>query len=443
VLQTVSNMAPNMLIVQSKGGDDPSLQATAHSLQVLRGIVNAALVLALAWPISALFGISHARWGFQVLAIVPLFEGFMHLDMHRMERHMHFRPSIIVGTIPKLITALAAWPVAAWLMDYSAALWLLIGQGVAGLLVSHAVAKHPYRLAWDKRYLTEILGFGWPLLLNGMLFFGVSQGDRLLVGTAYTMADLGVYSVSAGFVTTLSASLFKIANTLTLPPLARAQDEPGEFVRRYGICAMAFSLIAAVYGPFLIVAGQPLVVFFYGEPYRAAGVLVAWLAAAQSMRLLRLGPSIAAMAKGDTQCLMYANIFRVSGIAAAAGAALASAPLSWIAAAAVLGEAVALPIPVMRLRKRYHLPVSVWLPSASAAMAAIMFSGLLVAAGARNATIVVVLITMLIGGVALIVWGVVAFSSLQERLIRVYDLLGFSTGALTEKTPGERKANQH
>jgi O-antigen/teichoic acid export membrane protein len=443
VLQTVSNMALNMLIVQSRDGDDLSLQATAHSLQVLRGVVSAALVLALAWPISALFGIPHALWGLQALAIVPLLEGFAHLDMHRMERHMHFRPSIMVGAVPKLITALAAWPVAAWLTDYSAALWLLIGQGVAGLLVSHAVAKHPYRLAWNRRYVAEILGFGWPLLLNGVLFFGVSQGDRVIVGTAYTMTDLGIYSVSAGFVITLSASLFRVINTLSLPPLARAQDDPGEFVRRYGICSMAFSLMAAVCGAFLIVAGEPLVVLFYGEPYRAAGVLVGWLAAAQSMRVLRLGPSIAAMAKGDTQCLMYANVFRVSGLVAAAGAAFAGAPLAWIAAAAVLGEAVALPIPVIRLRKRYHLPTGVWLRPASAAMAAIVFSALLVAAGARNATIVVVLTTVLIAGAALTVWGVVAFPSLRERLLLVYGLLGLSAGACTEKTSGEQEVDEH
>ena len=443
VLQTVSNMALNMLIVQSRDGDDLSLQATAHSLQVLRGVVSAVSVFALAWPVSALFGIPHVLWGFQTLAIVPLLEGFMHLDMHRMERHMNFRPSILVATIPKVVTALAAWPVAAWLMDYSAGLWLVIGQGVAGLVISHAVAKHPYRLLWNKRHLAEILSFGWPLLLNGILFFGVSQADRIIVGTAYSMADLGVYSVSAGFVTTLSASLFRVINALSLPPLARAQDDPVEFVRRYWICSVAFSLIAAVSGAFLIVAGEPLVVLFYGEPYRAAGVLVGWLAAAQSMRVLRLGPSVAAMAKGDTQCLMYANVFRLSGLVAAAVAALLGAPLSWIAAAAVLGEAIALPLPVMWLRRRHHLPANVLVRPASGAVAAVVLSALLVVFGLGNAAIVAFLSILLIGGTTLLVWSLVAFSSLRERLILVYGLLGLSKSASTGKTSGKQEVNEH
>jgi hypothetical protein len=76
-------------------------------------------------------------------------------------------------------------------------------------------------------------------------------------------------------------------------------------------------------------------------------------------------------------------------------------------------------------------------------MAAIVFSALLVAAGARNATIVVVLTTVVIAGAALTVWGVVAFPSLRERLLWVYDLLGLSAGACTEKTAGEQEVDEH
>jgi len=423
ILQTMSNMALNMLIVQSKHGDDRALQATAHALQVCRGLINAALILGLAGPISALFGIPEARWAFQWLALVPLLEGFIHFDANRMEREMRFRPGIAVAVIPKVLTALAAWPMVAWRGDYSAMLWLLVLQGATTVLLSHILATRRYSLAWDKTYLTEILGFGWPLLLNGMLVFGVFQGDRLIVGTLYTMGDLGVYSVSAGLVMTLSGALFKVIHTVMLPSLSRAQENAEEFARRYRVCALMFSFIAALYGPVLIVAGQPIIVLAYGEQYRAAGLLVGWLAAAQAIRVLRLGPSLAAMAKGDTRCLMYANICRMSGVAAALLAGFVRADLSWIAAAAVIGEVVAFPVPIVRLSRRHNLRIGICLRPGLAAMATMVLSGLLVAVGAREVTIAFALLLLLAGALCVAFWAVFAFSSFRRTLRRARALL--------------------
>jgi len=423
VLQTISNMALNMLMVQSKKGEEAALLATAHSVQLARGLINGALILALAWPVSVMFGVPDARWAFQVLAVVPILEGFLHLDVCRMERTMRFRPGIAAGLVPKVLSAAAAWPVAAWLQDYSASLWLLVGQGVVAVVASHALAERPYKLAWDRASLAEILGFGWPLLLNGMLFFTISQGDRLLVGTAYTMADLGLYTVSAGLVMTLSGSLFKVVQTLTLPPLSRAQDEAGEFLRRHKICVGMFSAIAALYGVVLIVGGEPLVAIFYGEDYRAAGVLVGWLAASQAIRLLRLAPSLSAMAKGDTLCLMYANVYRLAGVGAAVIAGVAGADLAWVAASSVVGEMAALGYPLWRLSRRHHLPASTCMRPFTAALFCIGLSGVIVAAGARDAVIRGGLAVLALGVVVLAGWAAVSFSSFRRRLAVVGNML--------------------
>jgi len=442
ILQTVSNMALNMLIVQSKAGDSRSLQATAHSFQILRGLVNAGLILALAWPISALFGVPEARWAYQWLALVPLLDGFIHLDTYRMERRMQFWPGIAVAAIPKGVAAVAAWPLAAWFKDYSAMLWLLIAQSTAALVVSHLLAKRPYHLGREKRYIAEILQFGWPLLLNGMLFFGISQGDRFIVGALYGMADLGVYYVSAGLVVTLGAALSKVMNTVMLPPLSRAQEDAEAFLSRYRGCARAFALVAGLYGPLLIVAGEPLIVFFYGEQYRAAGVLVAWLAAAQSIRLLRLGPSLAAAARADTKCLMYANVFRISGVVAAATAAFTGADLYYVAAAAVAGEAIAFPIPLLRLSRRHNLPVAACLRPASAALAGVGLSGLLVAVAARDTTIVIVSVAALLLLAGVFVLGVVTFSSSRGRFTLTSAVLWLGGDTDSEGMAAEPKADR-
>lgn len=423
ILQTISNMALNMLIVQSKRGERNELLATAHSVQILRGLVSAGIIAALAWPVSAMFGVPEARWAFQVLALAPMLEGLLHLDVFRMEREMRFRPGICVNVLPKIASAAAAWPVAVWLGDYSAALWLLIGQGAVAVIASHALAERPYRPAWDGASAAEIFRFGWPLLLNGVLFFAISQGDRFIVGAAYGMRDLGIYAAAAGMVMTLSGSLFKIVQTVALPALSRAQDSPREFMRRHRICLRWFAVLSAVYGPALILAGGPVAILVYGAGYRAAGVLVAWLAAAQAIRLLRLAPSLSAMARGDTQCLMHANLLRLTGVGAAAIAALVQAELVWVAASAVLGELAAVGYPVWRLSRRHGVPASTGAWPFALSLACVAAAGAAVATGRGDVLLAVGLAALGVAAAAVCVWAVLSFSSLRRRAAPVGDAL--------------------
>lgn len=423
ILQTISNMALNILLVQSKRGEENELLATAHSVQVLRGLISAGLIAALAWPVSAMFGVPEARWAFQVLALAPLLEGLLHLDVFRMEREMRFRPGICVNVLPKIASAAAAWPVAAWLGNYAAALWLLIGQGAVAVVVSHALAERPYRLAWHKASVAEIFRFGWPLLVNGALFFAISQGDRFIVGAAYGMRDLGIYAAAAGMVMTLSGSLFKVVQTAALPALARAQDSPREFVRRHRICLWLFAALSALYGPALIIAGGFVAVLVYGPEYRAAGVLVAWLAAAQAIRLLRLAPSLSAMARGDTRCLMHANLLRLTGVAAALVAALAQAGLPSVAASAVLGELAAVGYPVWRLSRRHAVPASISMRPFGLSLGCVAAAGAAAAWGKGDILGSAGLVALGLVAAILCVWAAASFSLLKRPAAPAGDML--------------------
>lgn len=353
LVEMISNMSLDMLIVQSRDGDNLAFQGTAHLLQALRGIFNATLLLLLAWPISYFFKIPEARWAFQWLAIVPLLRGFIHLDINRLERKMNFRPKILAEVIPELLITVAAWPMAVWLKDYSAFLWLLLAKGVFTLVTSHLIAERSYRWLWQRSHLKEVVRFAWPLLLNSMLMFLSTQGDRFAIGAFYTMADLGTFSAAAALVIAAGTGLIKITNAVFLPVLSHVQDEPDSFKHRYQDIVRTLVVIAALFGPLFILFGEPVVVCIYGEKFRDAGVLVAWLGAAQALRVIRAAPTLAAIAKGDTKCPMFSNMLRGCGFCCAFLFAYGGMPLSWIAVAALLGEVVAM-IGILQLLARRH-----------------------------------------------------------------------------------------
>jgi len=115
---------------------------------------------------------------------VPLISGFTHFDKSRVQRDMKFGPSVWVDVSSNVLVMVAALPLALWLRDYSAMLWVLVLQSAAVTAASHCVAERHYGWAWDRRYARKILAFGWPLIVNGLLMFLIFEGDRFVIGAA-------------------------------------------------------------------------------------------------------------------------------------------------------------------------------------------------------------------------------------------------------------------
>lgn len=351
LVEMVSNLAVDRLLVQAEDGNDPVFQATAHAFQVIRGIGLALILFLLAWPASQLFDIPHARWAFQCVALVPLIRGFMHLDPKRVQREFSFAPDVATELVPQVFLLIAAWPFVWWFKDYSAMLWLLVWQAATMVATSHALAERRYSWAWDRDFFRRMVVFGWPLLLNGLLMFLVFQGDQLVVGAAYDMTQLGVFSAAFTITFVPTLVIAKVSSALLLPLLSRVQSDFQKFVEFYSFSNCGLCLIGIAFSTGFILLGQQVVVFTFGNQYAAVDGIIGWLAVMQMLRVQRIGPTIAAMANGDTRMLLVANIGRTAAFPLAIWLALTGKSLQWVVIAGCLGELLALLILVNCLER--------------------------------------------------------------------------------------------
>ena len=184
MVEMFSNVAGDMLLIQAKDGDQEQLQGTAQALRVGRAVVNGVVIFALAWPAARLFGVPQATWAFRCLGLLPLLRGLFHLDMSRLQRHFRFAPSVITDAGANWCATLVAIPIAFWLRSYAAMLWALLIQAAVATALSHMLAERRYRWAWNRECWRRIVSFGWPLMINGILIFGIFEGDRLVIGSA-------------------------------------------------------------------------------------------------------------------------------------------------------------------------------------------------------------------------------------------------------------------
>jgi O-antigen/teichoic acid export membrane protein len=295
---------------------------------------------------------------------------------------MHFGPVLAADVGSNAVAVLAALPIVLWRRDYSAMLWLLTLQTAVYVSITHLAAKRIYRYTWDRAYVQRILSFGWPLLFNGLLMYGIFQGDRFVIGASgrlfgnsrYTLSDLAVYSVGFSFMMSISMFMISVTSQLFLPLLSRVQVAREQFARRYrGCCYAVCSLSVLAVVPFVLVGGW-VIRLVYGPHYAAAGSFVGWIAAMFGVRLLRAAPTLAATALGDTRNALVSNIVRTVGLAGVLAAAAVNGPLWWIAASGFAGEVAALVVCLWRLERQHQVPAKsmvkpVWITSAGCATA--------------------------------------------------------------------------
>ena len=344
-------------VIRDPEGDEPEFLATAHLVQALAAGLSAALIAAAAWPMARLFGIGEHFTGLLALAVVPLLQGVGHLDTRRYERELRFGPSTMVDAIPQLGITLLAWPVGVWFGDYRAVLLLLVVKAVLSCVGSHWLAEQPYRWRCRRDYVTRMVRFGWPLIVNGLLMFVVLRGDQFLVATFYSMEDLGPYAAAAAL--TLAPTFFftRVFASVMLPVMAKVQNDAAAFVRRYRLVVGLIGAFAASYAAGVMLCAEALMSGVFGSKYAGAGIILAWLTAANALRILRLAPAIAAIARGDSVNQMVSNLSGLVALLPALAVALAGQPVWMVACSGLVGETVACIVSFHRLERQHQVPL--------------------------------------------------------------------------------------
>jgi len=374
VFEMLGSLSVDRLLVQAKDGNDERFQATGHAVQVLRGLVSGFFIAICAWPMAHLFGIPQTTWAFRYLALLPVIRGFAHLDFQRVQREMRYGPAITLDVAQQAIPTLLAWPVASWTKDYSATLWLVLLQGFIATAGSFVLAQRPYRWSWNTNYIKRFLSFGWPLIANAVLLFGIYDGDRFLIGTAgktlgshvYSMGDLGIYSVAISLTLTPMIAFSTICSALMLPLFASLQSRPNEFRKRYDQSVQLVGLVSGFFSLPLILGGGWVVTAIYGRAYSSAGAFIGWMAAAQAVRMARFTPAMAAMSLGDTTNAMFSNMVRFSSLLITLYVILVGGSLTWIAISGFFGETLSLAVCIYKLNIDHE--VTAWMAVRSAAV---------------------------------------------------------------------------
>lgn len=358
LLEVSGRMSFGMQVIQSKFGDTPLFQATAHSMQFIGGLCSALLIVGLSVPMARMFGTPDIWWAFALLSLMPLLQGLTHMDICRRQRELDYRPQVIIDITTQSLMTIAVWPLGHWLGDYRVILFLLVGKSTIAIAMTYAFARRPYRWAWHRDYVWDMLKFGWPLLLTGLLIFGSQEANQMIIGAVFSLPVLANYALAFSLVSIPWSIFGQVMSSIMLPLMAQAQSEPERFRRQYRFCAQFAAISGVVLLMPLIVSGEQIVRLLYGSKYSDTGAFMAILGATASLRFMRYPPAVAAMARGDTLNQLYSNLARITSLPLALGVWHFGGSAVLVAVCAMAGEIMAIVSSIVRLWKQQQVPPS-------------------------------------------------------------------------------------
>lgn len=320
VVEMSTDVGLQQFIIQADDGEDADLQAGLQGFHLLRAVGATVMVALLAQPFAVFMGVPEVAWAFQVLALTRLIMGFTHYDIFRLQRKMKYLPMFMSQNTGFLAGFVVVYPLALAFDDYRVMLYSLVLQCIMITLGSHLLAERRYRLRLDRALIRRALGFGWPLLLNGILMFFVLNGEKMAVGREVSPAELGLFAM--GMTLTISPAMIiaRVISSFFLPQISAAKNNPEAFRRMAYVSVQTAFLSGLVLVAGIALFGPWLVRLLLGPDFAPLTELLIWFAVLQAVRGSKGGLVVTSVAKGKTTNMLYANSCRILSL-----------PLSWYA----------------------------------------------------------------------------------------------------------------
>ncbi len=350
----ISDTGSDRFLIQDRDGDLPAVQRLVQLVLLGRGLTVSAGLAVFAIPIAAFYGTPALAAGLATIALSPLIAGFLNLDIRRAQRHHDFRGEAIC-MIAAEIAGLSGAVLAAWLSPtFMAVAYGLIARSVVLVVCSQLLAKRPYRLGWDALHAPRLARFAAPLMLNGLMLFVVSQGDRVIVGHQLGLTALGYYSAIILLIYYPAAVVANYLHALFIPIIAGRRDSPVARDRVSDLMGGQSLLLALAMGAGFALVAPPLVPILFGARFAQGALLISLIGVLQTTRFVLTWPTTTALALGRSDTVLFSNMAHILIFPGAFAGLWLVGGITGIVAGFLAGELVAAAVALLLLNRATH-----------------------------------------------------------------------------------------
>jgi len=302
ILEMFSDIGVRSLILTREGRIEDSFLRSCWTIQILRGVLIAAVAGLIAWGISAgqtgtLFPADSGYadpvlpWAIAAIGGVSFLNGFVSPAKFLYEKEMQFRRITICELIAAFSTMIVTIALAFWLRSIWA---LVLGQLFRSMLEItlsfKAFRGPPMRPEWNREDIRIIIERGKWIVSHSGLTAVINMADRLVLGFAMSATTFGFYYLARQITDMLEVFLNSMHGQMGIQVFGELQRDPDPeaFRRRYYRYRMIFDFVT-MFGAGMLLTVAPLMVeVIYDDRYLEVAQMIQVLA----VGLLLIGPGL-------------------------------------------------------------------------------------------------------------------------------------------------------
>lgn len=192
--------------------------------------------------------------------------------------------------------------------------WSLVGQQLSRQLI-YSVCLWIYnkwrpKLRVSAESLRYMWGFGWKLLISGLIYNIWNQLYQVVVGKFYSPATLGQYSRSKEYASIFSSGITTIVQRVSFPVLAQVQDNKERMINGYRRIIKDTMFITAVILIPMGAVAEPLIYCLIGPKWYEASTYLPLICISMSLYPLHAINLNMLQVQGRTDIYLYLEIVK-------------------------------------------------------------------------------------------------------------------------------------
>lgn len=232
------------------------------SLTVLRGLLVAAIVLALAQPAGNYLNDARLTTLLYWMALVPIIDGLQNPGVADFSKELTFGKEFKLKVSQKFIGFVVTISAALWLQNYWALVIGLLTGRTVGLLLSYAM--HDFRPRFSLSGAREVFSFSIWVMFNNVILYAGNQTDKVLIKQYYDVHTVGIFRVAEEICSIVMEFVWPVERAL-YAGYSKQAGSLGE-IRKTLLKSVAFvAMIGLPLSIALLVMAEPAVSILLGD----------------------------------------------------------------------------------------------------------------------------------------------------------------------------------
>lgn len=246
----------------------------------------------------------------RVMGLLLIFQALSIVQYTILSRNVDFKTKTKASVVSAIISGIVGIA-----MAYTGfGVWALVAQQLARQLL-YSICLWIQNKWWPKlRFSVEsfkyMWGFGWKLLVSGLLDKIWAQLYQIVVGKFYNPATLGQYTRAKEYAGIFSMNFTSIIQRVSYPVLSQVQDDKERMVNGYRKIIKATMFVTAVIMVFTGAIAEPLIYCLIGPQWGEAASFLPLICVSMSLYPLHSINLNMLQIQGRTDIFLYLEVIK-------------------------------------------------------------------------------------------------------------------------------------